>query len=254
MRTSRQFALRLLLPPLLLLAATLVVLAGRYDLPCWLDLRAALLPAGPVAWSALTLLGDALVTPLLIVPFLARRPRLGLEGALAAVLATIGVHVLKPLVQMPRPAGMFEGITVIGPRLLAGSFPSGHTASAFTVLGLLVMAGALRGIWPQLLGLVLALLVGLSRVVVGAHWPSDVLAGAALGWCCGGFAVVLARRLALAEQPAWQGAVGALLAAIALLDLFGHDTGYPQGIWLQQAVAAAMLLVLLRRQLQRRSS
>jgi lipid A 4'-phosphatase len=57
------------------------------------------------------------------------------------------------------------------------SFPSGHTAIVFA------LAAALALIWRPLAwpGFALALLVALSRVMVGAHWPSDVLAGAWLG-------------------------------------------------------------------------
>lgn len=234
----------LLLPLLVLLALGLAVLALDLNLALELWLRSRLAFAGTTAWSAATLAGDALVTPLAIAPFLARRPRLGAEGMLAALLATVGVHVLKPLVHMPRPAAVIEGMVVIGPRLLAGSFPSGHTASAFTVLGLLVAAGQLRGWLPLVTGALLASLVGLSRVMVGAHWPADVLAGAALGWCCGWAAVWLLRKLPGAGRPALAGSCAGLLAVLAVFDLIGHDTGYPQGIWLQWAVALACLLVL----------
>lgn len=249
---AQRFALRLLLPPLLLLALAWGALAGGWNLSWWLSLRSGLLPLGAPGWSALTLLGDALVTPLLIVPFLVRRPRLGVEGALAAILATLCVHGLKFLVQLPRPAGVLPGISVIGPRLLAGSFPSGHTASAFTVLGLLVVGGLLRGAGPVLAATLLAALVGLSRVVVGAHWPADVLVGAALGWCCGGLAIASARSWRLAGSTALQHAIAGLLAAIALFDLLGHDTGYPAGIWIQRALAAGTLLLLLWQQYRMR--
>ena len=57
------------------------------------------------------------------------------------------------------------------------SFPSGHTVTVFA------LASALALIWRPLAwpGFALALLVGLSRIMVGAHWPSDVLAAAWLG-------------------------------------------------------------------------
>ena len=59
------------------------------------------------------------------------------------------------------------------------SFPSGHSSGAATVYGSAALC--LRKKWATVLAFVLPLLVGVSRVVVGAHFPTDVLAGWALG-------------------------------------------------------------------------
>ena len=59
------------------------------------------------------------------------------------------------------------------------SFPSGHSAGAVTVYGSLAARG--RKKWLTVLAILLPLLVGFSRVAVGAHFPTDVLAGWALG-------------------------------------------------------------------------
>ena len=59
------------------------------------------------------------------------------------------------------------------------SFPSGHSTNAVTVFGSL--AANLRKRWLMVVAIVIPLLTGFSRVVVGAHYPTDVLAGWLLG-------------------------------------------------------------------------
>ena len=63
------------------------------------------------------------------------------------------------------------------------SFPSGHTCAAFAAG--LSWARALPWRWGRIAAVVLAVLMGLSRLYVGVHYPTDVLAGAALGTLCG---------------------------------------------------------------------
>lgn len=59
------------------------------------------------------------------------------------------------------------------------SFPSGHTLSAFALLGFLAFVLSPR--WLKIACLVLATLVGISRVYLVCHFPADVCAGAMLG-------------------------------------------------------------------------
>ena len=123
----------------------------------------------------------------------------GGRGRRAAVASTAAMLVAVGLVQGPikgtvrRRRPFLRGISrVVGAPPADASFPSGHTAGSFAA------AVALASFYPRdaplLLGLATA--VGASRVYLGHHFPSDVLAGAGLGAGLG----LLARRL-LGRQP-----------------------------------------------------
>lgn len=90
------------------------------------------------------------------------------------------VPAIKTALDFPRPVTVFGegGVTILGTPDVIHSFPSGH--AAFAVL----MATSLAPGMPRtgrLLLLGFALLVCISRVSVGAHFPADVIAGAGIG-------------------------------------------------------------------------
>lgn len=99
----------------------------------------------------------------------------------AGLLAAYGNYLVKQLIERPRPTAW--RLTNIG----GYSFPSGHATTTTVLIGsLLVLAydllnhQALKH-WLFVIGLVLIILMLISRVIVGVHYPSDVLGGAMLG-------------------------------------------------------------------------
>jgi undecaprenyl-diphosphatase len=97
------------------------------------------------------------------------------------ITGTVGLityKLLKSKLVRERPFISFDAIECAMPPLDRYSFPSGHTLHAvlFTSIAI-VYAPALA-----LLLMPLVALIALSRVVLGLHYPSDVLVGAFLGW------------------------------------------------------------------------
>ena len=169
-----------------------------------IDRRSAALT---VAMRVFTSLGSApVVIPLLLgVGLLARRARGAwrplLFLAVTVAGATLTSTVIKLIVARPRPE---SGALV---RALGYAFPSGHSTTAAAtwlamavVLGSLVTSRGLRLRAGALAGVVV-LLVGISRVYLGVHAPTDVLGGWALGalWVAG---TLIAGRLLVRQERA----------------------------------------------------
>lgn len=98
-------------------------------------------------------------------------------AAVSALLALAVNQVLNHLVDRARPYVAHPGVHLLLARSGDASFPSDHTAVAFAV------AVALWRVRPRL-GAVLAVLgalLGISRIIAGVHYPTDVLGGAAVG-------------------------------------------------------------------------
>lgn len=107
--------------------------------------------------------------------------RNALTVLIAVSIAAIVANILKFSLDTPRPYELYPFIE----KLSSGgspSFPSGHTTDAFAFA---VAAGLVYKKWYILFpGLIWATLVGISRMWLGVHFPSDVLAGAFIGTIC----------------------------------------------------------------------
>lgn len=107
-------------------------------------------------------------------------------GGIALLAMALGMLctnvVLKQLVLRPRPYVMVEGLIPLLTSADPSSFPSGHTCAAFAAG--IIWARALPRTWMRVGAVILAVCMGLSRLYVGVHYPSDVLAGAVVGSLC----------------------------------------------------------------------
>lgn len=206
------------------LAAVVAALGGYHAGFAALNDSGRTLPAPFL--QCLTFSGDTLFALAFTLIFAARRPELVRTGVIAGVIAALAAEGLKHGLGIARPPVVLDAghIRIVGQALYAGSFPSGHTTAAFVVAGLAVRY--FESIPARVVALAIAGLVGLSRVWVGAHWPVDVLAGAALGAGAVLAAAPVAARWSGGLRRAGHFAIVASLAgcAIALLIRGAPDT------------------------------
>ncbi|MCR4896590.1 MAG: phosphatase PAP2 family protein [Lachnospiraceae bacterium] len=125
-------------------------------------------------WLALTVL-------LLALP---RTRKMGIACFLSLLLmGTTCDLILKNVVARIRPYEVIEGLEcLVGPQV-DYSFPSGHTASSFACAYVILRMATKKA--AAVPALVLAALIAFSRLYVGVHYPTDVLAGMVWGVLCG---------------------------------------------------------------------
>lgn len=198
-------------------------------------------------WAGINALADTWLTLGLALPFILWRPRLAIPMLLAAILATAITHTLKPGLDVLRPPGVLgaDAFHLVGHSIRSRAFPSGHTVTAFTFAGLLILGLRLRWPWAALL-LAMASIMGISRMVAGVHWPTDVLAGAIVGLVSVIVAVWLVDRWPAARRARWPAPVAIVICAVCALTAPWADVGYPQGgwaNWLVAVIGAAALFV-----------
>ena len=124
---------------------------------------------GGMIWIAATIL--------LLIPKKTRKA--GVMSAVALLGSLIiNNNIVKNIVQRPRPFVTFADLQIIIPTPSEFSFPSGHTSSSFAA------AAVFYRHLPKKLGIpsvILAGLIGFSRLYVGVHYPTDVIAGVLMG-------------------------------------------------------------------------
>ena len=120
-------------------------------------------------------------------------PKTRKTGAALVVALVLEVlccnRILKPLVARVRPCDINTAVQLLIPRPSDFSFPSGHTGTSLAAASALYFSGCRL----RVPALVFAALMGFTRLYLYVHYPSDVLAGAALGMFLGWLSCALVR-------------------------------------------------------------
>lgn len=129
---------------------------------------------------------------LLVILYLFIRFKNSIAIASIGILCTIIAFGLKAIFAQERPylyfknsgqENLYKSIEGIEPYMGLTSFPSGHTMAGFALMTLLILYK--RNLLAQIIFLLLAILVGLSRIYLGHHFLEDVLAGSIIGLSLG---------------------------------------------------------------------
>ncbi len=133
-------------------------------------------------WLNITLYGDAAMVMVLLLPLVNRRPDIIVKGFIAALVGAVILLGIKQLLMIPRPPAVLESGSFhqIGNLFTQASFPSGHSGAVFTLASVIIFMVDDTKI--RSLVLAYAILIALSRIAIGAHWPMDILGGAFFGW------------------------------------------------------------------------
>ena len=132
--------------------------------------------------TAITSLGNGgifwIILTVLLLMFKKTR-KIGLCCALGLIFDLLVVNIcIKPLVARVRPYVTLPAIVPLGHLSSDFSFPSGHSAGSFAAAWALFRSAKKRYGVPAL---ILALAIALSRLYVGVHYPTDVIAGILIG-------------------------------------------------------------------------
>ncbi|MBI3776710.1 MAG: phosphatase PAP2 family protein [Gammaproteobacteria bacterium] len=210
-----------------LMLFSFIILSGN-NTTYFLALNSLSRYTGDALWAHFTVLGDAVVAMAVLLAFAGRKPALLWSGILAALLATAWAQGLKDHFDLLRPPAVLpaELLHIIGPALQKHSFPSGHTTTIFALAAVLCMQFHSLG-WRGLF-ILIAVLAGISRAVVGVHWPLDILAGAFGGWLSGVLGFALATIFPWGTRKHGERILAALFMTGALYLALRSDPVYVQ--------------------------
>ncbi|MGI6020616.1 MAG: phosphatase PAP2 family protein [Lachnospiraceae bacterium] len=123
--------------------------------------------------------------------------RVSCAGGLGLILSLIITNLtLKKIIARPRPFAANPAIEYVGTFETDTSFPSGHASASFACAVAILIVLPKEKKWIGVVLVVIASLISLSRIYLGMHYPSDVIAGVLVGVLCGVIAARIVKTVA----------------------------------------------------------
>jgi len=217
------------------------------NLYLFLDINHAAADLPESIWRHLTVLGDTLVALSLLLPFVGRKPQLVWACIIAGVFTALFVQGIKWTLAVPRPSAILNAdiFHLIGPRLASVySFPSGHTATVFLLASIVSLY--FRRLLIAVPLLLAALLVSVSRIAVGVHWPLDVVGGVFFAWICSVAGLYLSTRWTWGLTVIGQRVLAIFLIVVAIYTALFHNAHYDTRLFQILLITLIMLLSVNR--------
>lgn len=161
--------------------------------------------SGQAVFRALTYTGSEMAVLLLfLILYFCYKKEAGKRVGLTAIAASVwcpmiknAVCRLRPYMAHTREIECLEPVSregdLMNVRLQGYSFPSMHSTIGVIMYG--DTARILKKRWTSVAGIILPFLIGISRIALGVHYPTDVLAGWAIGAVTIGLAILLEKKI-----------------------------------------------------------
>jgi len=155
-----------------------------------------------LVWAVMQL-GNIVAVPIVALAAAATRHwRLAVGIAIGGVASYLLAKAVKGVVERERPPALLDEVHIRGTAAAGRGYASGHAAVAAVLAAL---AWPYLGRHGRIAVVVLACVVALARVYVGAHLPLDIIGGAGLGLALAGAIRLLLGRPASASEPTSSG-------------------------------------------------